>query len=348
MSGHLSAPRRSARTSQSAVSQAHLGRYNLRFEAAVACDYALFTGSANPELASLVARELAVELAPCAIARYPDGEVSVELGETVRRREVFLIQPTSPPVNERVMELILLADACRRSSPAKVTAIIPYFGYARGDKRQGHRVPVNARVVADLLQSAGIDHVVTLDAHTAQLEGFFRIPVENMSLAATLCASIASRLDPDAVIVSPDVGGVRRVREYARHLQRSVALCLKQRMSGATVEISSVVGDVRGRSCVIVDDMITSGGTVVESSRALLAAGAREVSAVVATHAVFAPGAEERLAEQAIRHVFVTDTVAHNLRSSSNGPEYHVVSVAPVLAAVIRRLLEGESLRPVG
>jgi ribose-phosphate pyrophosphokinase len=187
----------------------------------------LLTGSANPELARLVGRDLDVDLAKCVNERFPDGEVSVELGETVRRREVFILQPTSPPVNERVMELVLIADACRRASAEKVTTIVPYFGYARGDKREGRRIPVNARLVADLLQASGIDHLVTVDAHTAQLAGFFRIPVDNVSVVATLCRTLASTLESDEVIVSPDLGGVRRAREYARRLECPMALCVK-------------------------------------------------------------------------------------------------------------------------
>lgn len=310
-------------------------------------EYLLIAGSASSTLASAIAAEATLPLAPCAIERFPDGEVSVEIGESVRRREVVLIQSTSPPVNDHLVELALLADACRRAAAAHITAIVPYFGYARSDRRQGRRSPVSARAAADLLEGAGIGHLVTADVHAPQIEGFFRIPTDDVNAIGPLLEALGS-VEPDTVIVAPDPGAVRRARNFSRRLGCSVALCLKQRLSGTEVEVTGVVGDVAGRPCVIVDDMISTGGTVVESARALRAAGARAVNAVLATHGVFAPQAAERLAGAGIGRIVVTDTVAPAPTPLPSSIRIDRVSVAPLLANVIQRLESGESLRVLG
>lgn len=310
-----------------------------------ASDYLLIAGTAAAELAPQVARELGVALTPCRIERYPDGEISVEVFESVRRREVVIIQPTSPPVNDHLMELVLLADACRRAAASHITAIIPYFGYARSDRRQGRRAPVSASAVSTLLEGAGIGHVVTFDVHAPQVEGFFSIPTDDIETAPVMDSALASLLDAETVIVAPDLGAVRRARDTSRRLKHPMALCLKRRHNGAEVEVTGVVGDVDGHTCIIVDDMISTGATVVEGVRALRAAGAREVRAVVATHAVFAPGAAQRLADAGVRDVVVTDTVAPTGTAWPTTLVRHVVSVAPLVARVIRRLEAGDSLR---
>ncbi len=311
-------------------------------------EYLLIAGTASAALAPLVARELGIALTPCRIERFPDGEISLEISDNVRRREVVIIQATSPPVNDHLVELILLADACRRAAASHITAVVPYFGYARSDRRRGLRAPVSARAAATALESSGIGHVVTLDVHAPQIEGFFSIPTDDVEAMPSLDAAIGPLLDEQTVIVAPDLGAVRRARDASRRLRRPMALCLKQRSSGTQVEVTGVVGNVDGRSCIIVDDMISTGATVAESARALLAAGAREVRAVVATHAVFAPGAAERLAGSGIRDVFVTDTVAAAAVGWPATPLLHVTSVASLLARVIRRLEAGESLRAPG
>lgn len=307
--------------------------------------YLLVAGSASVPLASSVARELGLALSPCRVERFPDGEVSVEIGESVRRREVVLIQATSPPVNDHLVELLLLADACRRAAASHIIAIVPYFGYARSDRPQGRRAPVSGRAAATVLEASGIDHVVTVDIHTPQVEGFFSIPTDDVAAMAALEPAFVPLLDDRSMIVAPDLGAVRRARDLSRRLGREMALCLKQRRTGTEVEVTGVVGDVSGRSCIIVDDMISTGGTVAESARALRAAGASEVRAVVATHAVFAPGAAERLAAAEVRHVVVSDTVTPSEGEWPGGSTLHVVSVAPLLATVIRRIEAGESLR---
>jgi ribose-phosphate pyrophosphokinase len=310
-------------------------------------DYLLLAGTAAAGLAPQVARELGVTLTACRIERFPDGEISVEVGESVRRREVVIIQPTSPPVNDHLVELVLVADACRRAAASHITAIIPYFGYARSDRRQGRRAPVSASAVSTLLEGAGIGHVVTFDVHAPQIEGFFSIPTDDIETMPVMDSALAHLLDEDTVIVAPDLGAVRRARDASRRLRRPMALCLKRRRNGTDVEVTGVVGDVDGHTCIIVDDMISTGATVVESARALRAAGAREVPAVVATHAVFDPGAAARLADAGVRDVVVTDTVAPT-GTWPAAPIRHVVSVVPLVARVIRRLEAGESLREPG
>lgn len=299
----------------------------------------LLAGTGNTALASATAACLGVALGACVAERYPDGEISVELGESVRGYEVFLLQPTAPPVNDHLIQLVVLADACRRAAARRITAVIPYFGYARSDKREGRRRPVTASVVAHMLQEAGIDHVVAVDVHSPQLEGFFHIPIENLSAVSLLCAALRDAVPAGAVVVAPDLGAARRATEYSQRLGLPTAVCRKHRLSGADVAITQVIGDVRDRPCLIVDDMITTGGTVTECARALGEAGARPAPIVAATHGVFAPGAHARLSAAGVGTVFVTDTVAQ-----SATPGTSIVSVASLLTAALRRLMAGESL----
>jgi ribose-phosphate pyrophosphokinase len=306
-------------------------------------DFVLLAGTANPPLTAAVAGELGVALGACSVERHPDGEVRVRLEEPVRKRQTFLLQPTSPPVNDHLAELLALADACRRGAARSVTAVVPYFGYARGDKRQTRSTPIMASLVADMMQAAGIQHVVTLDLHVPQIEGFFRIPVEALSAAETLCAALRGRLPDDVVVVSPDLGGVRRAVEYGERLGAPVAVCQKQRVDGARVAVTRVIGDVRGRSCLIVDDMISTGGTIVESARVLLESGARPGPQLAATHGVLLPGAREALAGAGVRDLLVTDSVA---TVTSGPPPTTVVSVAALLGSEIRRLAAGPASRP--
>jgi ribose-phosphate pyrophosphokinase len=304
-------------------------------------DFVIFAGTANTELATSVARELGVSLGACAVERFPDGETSVRLDEPVRGREVFLVQPTAPPVNDHLVELLAFADGCRRASAARITAIVPYFGYARSDKRNSRRVPVMASMVADLMQSVGISHVVTVDVHTPQLEGFFRIPVDSLTAVPTLVHALRDQLPEDAVVVSPDAGRVRMATEYAHRLKSAVVVLHKRRESGTETRVTHVVGDVRGRACLIVDDMISTGGTIAESVGTLLEAGARPEITVAATHGLLVEGAREHLTHEAVREVLVTDTVRIEGKGWTN---LRVVSVAPLIAAAIRRFLVDGSL----
>ena len=302
--------------------------------------FAIVAGTGSSALAAAAAAELGVSLCPCAVDRFPDGEVAVELGASVRGRTVFLVQATAPPVNDHLVELLVMADACRRASAARITAVVPYFGYARSDKRDGKRRPITASAVSVLMESIGIDHVVTVDVHTPQLEGFFRIPIDNLSAVPTLCAALHHHVPGNAVVVSPDLGGLRRATEYSQRLGMPAAVCRKQRTSGTEVSVTQVIGDVSGRPCVIVDDMITTGGTVAECVRALRDAGARPPFTVAATHGVFTPGSRERLAEAGVRDIVVTDTIAQ----PHLGEGLRVVSIAGLLAHALRRLGSDASL----
>lgn len=295
-------------------------------------DPIILRGTANPALADGIARELGIQTAPCDIERFPDGELSVTLKESIRGRDVFVVQPTSPPVNDHLIELLVFADACRRASAARITAVVPYFGYARADRRDSRREPITASLVADLMQCAGFDHVITVDLHAAQIEGFFRIPVDSLTAVEVLCESLMWARDrPDHVVVSPDAGRVKMATEYADRLNLPLCLLHKRRLSGEATEVTHVVGDVRGRTCILIDDMIATGGTLVESMAALRAAGAADAM-VVATHGLFVDGAIEKLQAAEIREIVTTDSVAQR-----NQGMVRVVSIAPLLAAAITR-----------
>ncbi|HMA25323.1 MAG TPA: ribose-phosphate pyrophosphokinase [Gemmatimonadaceae bacterium] len=304
----------------------------------------LFAGSACTRLAVAVERELGLRFSVCTSERFPDGEVSVRLDEPVRGRDVIVLAPTSPPVNDHVVELLAIADACRRADAARVVAIVPYFGYARSDRRDGRRTPIMASLVANLIERAGIDHVVTVDVHTPALEGFFRIPVDNLTAIPVLATALQRRVPADAVIVAPDLGAVRLANRYATQLGLPVAVCHKRRIGGAEVTIGRVTGDVAGRRCVIIDDMISTGGTIAESVRALEDAGALPNAIVAATHAVFAPGALDKIAEAGVRELLVTDSIEPH-GDTAPRPTVEVVSIASLVATAIRRLVEGGSLR---
>ena len=300
----------------------------------------VFSGTGNPELASAVASELGARPGLCSITQFPDGEIGVRLDESVRGAEVFVIQPTSPPVNDHLMELLAFADACRRSAAKRITAVVPYFGYARADKRHGRRQPITASLVAQLMQAAGIDHVITLDLHAAQIEGFFRIPVDSLTAVPVLCQAIKDSVPAGAIVVSPDVGRVAMATDYAHQLGCPVAILHKRCTSGTETEVTHVVGDVRDRSCLIIDDMISTGGTIDRAVEALLAAGARPAISIAATHGLFVGDARAKLSHNAIRDVFVTNSVA------INGPwrTLRVVSIAILVAAAVRRVLAGALL----
>lgn len=303
-------------------------------------DSIILSGTCNPGLASAVAAELGVHPGRRTINRFPDGEVEVRLDESVRGREVLLIQPTGPPVNDSLMELLALADACRRSAAARITAVVPYFGYARADRRRGRREPITASLVAQLIQAAGIDHLLTVDLHAAQIEGFFRIPVDSLTAVPTLASALGARLPHDAVVVSPDTGRVATATDFAQRLGGPVAILHKRRSSGTETAVTHVVGDVRDRPCLIIDDMISTGGTIARAVEALLQAGARPEIVVAATHGLFVGGAWATLGHRAIREVLVTDSLA----PAHPDPRLRVVGIAPLIAAAIRQMLAGGSL----
>ncbi len=304
----------------------------------------LFSGTAHPELGRAIAEHLGTETGSCAIERFPDGEITVELQETVRRKEVFILQPTSPPVNEHLVELLAFVDCCRRSSAQRITVIVPYFGYARSDKRQGRREPVSASMVATLLQSVGVDHVVTVDLHAPQIEGFFHVPFDSLTAVPMLSDILRERLPKQTTIVSPDAGRMRTAMEYARHLDTNVAVMHKQRTSGTETSVTHIVGDVQDRPCLIVDDMIATGGTIGESIEALLDAGAAHEIRVVATHGLLLRDADKILRHDAVHDVYLTDTLP---LADKNLPHLHIVSVAPLIANAIQRFMTSGPIRDI-
>ena len=303
--------------------------------------FTLFAGSGNPDLAVAVAREVGVPLGARVIERFPDGETFVRLEQPVRGQEVFIVQPTGPPVNDSLVELLTFIDACRRAAAANIVAVVPYFGYARQDKRHGHREPVTASMVAYLLQAVGANHVVTVDLHAAQIEGFFHIPVDSLTAVPTFCDALRPVLPKELIVVSPDEGRVKMAGQYAQRLNSTVAVLHKQRETATKTRVTHVVGDVRGKACLIIDDMISTGGTIAEAIEALLAAGAEPEIFVAATHGPLLESATERLNHEAIRSIFVTDTIAPVIRDWS---KLRVITIAPVIAGAVRRLLANESL----
>ncbi len=303
--------------------------------------FTMFAGSGNPDLAAAVAREVGVPLGSRVIERFPDGETFVRLEQPVRGHQVFVLQPTGPPVNDNLVELLAFVDACRRAAATNIVAVVPYFGYARQDKRHGHREPVTASMVAYLLQAVGADHVVTVDLHSAQIEGFFHIPVDCLTAVPTLTDAVRQHLPKNLVVVSPDEGRVKMAAQYAQRLDSTVAVLHKRRESGTKTRVTHVVGDVRDKACLIIDDMISTGGTIAEAIEALLAAGARPEIVIAATHGPLLESARQKLSHEGIRALFVTDTIAPVIR---DWPKLQVVSMAPVIASAIRRLLASESL----
>ncbi len=296
--------------------------------------FVLLAGTANPALAQAIAEQLGMPLGKCLTERFPDGEVSVQLLEPVRHKAVFIVQSTAPPVNDHLVELLALVDACRRSAAARITAIIPYFGYARSDKRHARREPIAASMVATVLQAVGVDHVVTLDLHAPQIEGFFHIPVDSLTAVPLLCRTLQGHLPPDVVVVSPDAGRVKMATEYAQRLNSSVVILHKHRISGTETEVTRIVGKVRDRPCLIIDDMISTGSTMVHGMEALLDAGARPEITIAATHGLLIGDALDRLCLDCIKTILVTDTLAPQW---PQWPALHVISVAPLIATAIQR-----------
>jgi ribose-phosphate pyrophosphokinase len=297
-----------------------------------------FGGSANPELARKVAAELGIPMGRSRVERFPDGEVSVQLEESVRRKEVFVLQPTSPSVDQNLVELLVFADAARRSAADRVTAIIPYFGYARSDRRHGRREPIAARMVGDVLQAVGIRQVVTLDLHTDQVEGFFNIPVEHLSAVGVLAEEFRGRLPADAVVVAPDEGRVPMATRYAESLGLPLVALQKRRESGSKARITGMAGEVSGRSCLLVDDMISTGGTLVAAMDALLAAGARPDIRIAVTHGLLLADARELLDREELLELVVTDTVPQH---HTDWEKLRVRTVATVIAAALQELMVG-------
>jgi ribose-phosphate pyrophosphokinase len=302
----------------------------------------IFSGNANPSLAGNVASYLDVELGKVDVATFSDGEVNVEIGENVRGKDCFVVQSTSAPANTHLMELLIMVDALRRSSARRITAVIPYYGYARQDRKVNPRVPISAKLVADLIVTAGTDRVLCIDLHAGQIQGFFNIPVDNLYATPVLLDAIRARYDGPLTIVSPDAGGVERSRAYAKRLDATLAIVDKRREAANVSQVMNIVGEVEGRTCVIVDDIVDTAGTLVEAAKALSREGATIVSAAI-THPVLSGPAIKRISESPLRELVVTDTIGLRPEAEECG-QLHVVTIAHLLGEAIRRINNEESV----
>lgn len=308
-------------------------------------DIKLFAGTANPALAQQVASKMQLRLEPMHVERFSDGEIRVELKQNVRGCKAFIIQPTCAPANDNLMELMLIADALRRSSAGEIYAVIPYFGYARQDRRPGYsRVPISARVAATMLEGVGVDHVITIDLHATQIQGFFHIPVDNISAGNLFVTDIYHRwMAENPIIVSPDVGGVARARAVAKNLmEMDLAIVDKRRPKANVSEVMNIIGDVTDRTCIIIDDMVDTAGTLGKAANALIEVGNARRVVAYASHGVLSGSALQNLTNSKLEELVVTDTIpvsgdfAHKVRQ---------VSVAHILAETIRRAASGGSVK---
>ena len=307
-------------------------------------DFMLFTGNANPGLALEIAQHLKINLGAAQVGRFSDGEVTVEIQQNVRTRDVFVVQSTCAPTNDNLMELLVMVDALRRASAERITAVIPYFGYARQDRRpRSARVPITAKVVANMLQAVGVTSVLTMDLHADQIQGFFDIPVDNIYASPVLLGDLRQCNYTDLMVVSPDVGGVVRARALAKQLGCDMAIIDKRRPRANVSEVMHVIGDIEGRNCVIMDDMIDTAGTLVKAAEVLKDRGAKKVYAYC-THPVFSGPAIERIAQgEALDEVVITNTIP--LSEQARGcQKIRQLSVAPLIAETIQRISNGESV----
>ena len=300
----------------------------------------LFSGTAHRALAERIAENLKQPLSDVEVTAFPDGESFVKINENIRGQDIFIIQPTCPPSNHNVMELLIMVDAARRASAGRIIAVVPFFGYARQDRKDQPRVPITAKLVANLMTSAGVGRVLTMDLHAPQIQGFFDIPVDHLYAKPVLLADLRSR-HPDTsnlTVVSPDVGGVKMARAYADALGAELAIVAKHRVSATRVEAMNVIGEVEGRDVLLVDDMTETAGTLTAAADILHKHGARHIYAGV-SHAVLGDIAHQRLESSAIREIITTDSVP-----MACGPKVHAVSCAPLLAEAILRIHEGKSI----
>jgi len=307
-------------------------------------DFMVFTGNANPTLAAEIASHLGTELGAAHVGRFSDGEVTVEINQNVRARDVFVVQPTCAPTNESLMELLIMVDALKRASAERISAVIPYFGYARQDRRpRSSRVPISAKVVANLLQTVGVARVLTMDLHADQIQGFFDIPVDNIYASPVLLGDLRQKNYDNLIVVSPDVGGVVRARALAKQLGCDLAIIDKRRPKANVSEVMHVIGDIDGRNCVIMDDMIDTAGTLVKAAEVLKARGAQKVYAYC-THPIFSGPAIERIAQGgALDEVVVTNTIPLSDHAQACS-KIRQLSVAPLIAETIQRIANGESV----
>ncbi|NWH12408.1 ribose-phosphate pyrophosphokinase [Acholeplasma laidlawii] len=304
----------------------------------------LFTLSANKPLAEKIAKSAGIPLSNVEVIRFADGEITVNIEESVRGNHVFVIQPTSEPANDHLMEVLVLTDALKRASAASITIIMPYFGYSRQDRKVKSRQPITAKLVANLLTVAGVDRVVSIDLHAAQIQGFFDIPIDNFPAAPTLASYFRRKKLENVVVVSPDHGGVTRARVFASFFNAPLAIIDKRRPEPNKAEVMNIIGDVKGATCIMIDDIIDTGGTLMAGANALKEAGAKEVYAA-ATHGVLTSNATERLQNSVINEIVITDTIY--LDPAKNQPKLKQLSIGALLGEAIIHILQDEPISQI-
>ncbi|WP_390615140.1 ribose-phosphate pyrophosphokinase [Maricurvus nonylphenolicus] len=306
-------------------------------------DLMVFTGNANPELAQKIVDRLGIPMGDATVGKFSDGEITVELNENVRGRDVFVVQPTCAPTNDNIMELIVMVDALRRASAGRITAVVPYFGYARQDRRvRSSRVPISAKVVADMMVGVGVDRVLTVDLHAEQIQGFFDVPVDNVYGSPVLLDDITQQKHEDLIVVSPDIGGVVRARALAKQLDVELAIIDKRRPKANVAEVMNLIGDVDGRTCVLVDDMVDTAGTLCGAAKALKEFGAKKVVAYC-THPVLSGNAMNNINNSVLDEMVVADSIPLS-KEAQNCPRIRQLTLSKMLAEAMRRLSNEESL----
>jgi len=311
-----------------------------RLESGAQVDLRILSGNANRPLAQRIAEYIGVPLGDATVTSFPDQETFVKINENIRGRDVFIVQPSTPPANQHLMELLIMVDACRRASASRITAVVPFFAYARQDRKDQPRVPITAKLVANLIVAAGANRVLTMDLHAQQIQGFFDIPVDHLYAAPVIYRYFKDKNISDLVVVSPDIGGVKVVSAYANMFHAPLAIIAKKRKSATVVETLNVVGDVRGKNVLMVDDLTETGGTLVRAAEVLKQKGAKKVYAAV-SHAVLDTAAMQRLKASQIEELVTTDTVPH---AKLRGFRLTELSVAPLLGEAIQRIHKAESV----
>ncbi len=304
--------------------------------------FIIFSGNSNPELTKKICNYLNVPMGEAKVKTFSDGEIQIEINENVRSKDVFIIQSTCSPVNDTLVELLLLLDALKRSSANRITAVIPYYGYARQDKKVAPRVPISAKLVADLLTVAGSNRLITMDLHAGQIQGFFNIPVDNLYAAPVILNYIKNNFQDDLVIISPDAGGVERARAFAKRLHADLAIIDKRREAPNKAKAMAVIGDVKGKVAIILDDMVDTAGTLIEATHAIINKGAKEIHACCA-HPVLSGEAVNRLTDSPLKTLIVSDTIPLNSKSSACD-KIKVLSVADLIGEAIIRSHKGDSV----
>lgn len=303
---------------------------------------AVVTGNAHPELAKNICKFLKIKLSECLVGRFSEGEIRVKIEENIRGKDVFVIQPTCPPVNDTLMELLILIDALKRASAKRITAVMPYYGYARQDRKDQPRVPITAKLVANLITVAGADRVLTMDLHAGQIQGFFDIPLDHLFAAGVFVEYFEKLKLKDLVIVSPDVGGIKMARAYSKRLRAGLAIVDKRRVSPETTEAEHILGDIEGKNIIIVDDMVSTGSSLIEAVEILVNHGAKEIRAAV-SHGVLCGSAIARVDKcKTLKELVITDSIP--LDNNKNHPRIKVLSIADLLGEAIKRIHNEESV----